>query len=360
MAKDSAGSVVDRPAVLTEEPIPVDSPEATQTAGAAGAVAATGALATAATPEPTADAAAGAQAARPTRTSPPDRAGGHAPTGMRAAFSKRTHRAASAPPRRAPAPTSAQPSATPASGVVARGFVDQYRDNVTSLGAAQLSGVGVPPYTRFVARPLGRRLAAMAAILRLTPNGVTALSLLWWALGLALLCLAEPSTWVGVAVAVVLLVGDALDSADGQLARLARRDGPVGAWVDRLADQLRSVTVHLAVLIWLYRYAELATPLPYLLPLGWVIVGTAMATGQVRRHGHSTAASDPATRHGGLRALALLPTETGLLCLAFVLIGTPSSVLWVYGVLLALNALVALVALRRRYVELRRETRRAG
>ena len=72
-------------------------------------------------------------------------------------------------------------------------------------------------------------------------------------IALALLCLVEPGPVVAVGVTVLLLLGYALDSADGQVARLSGRSGPAGEWLDHVTDQARTVSLHMAVLIWLYR-----------------------------------------------------------------------------------------------------------
>ena len=255
------------------------------------------------------------------------------------------------------APAAAAASATGSTGLVARGFADQFRDNVRRLGAAQKSGHGVPPYTRYVNRPLGRRLAAIAAILRLTPNAVTGLSMLASYLGMALFCLVAPHPAVGVGVGVLMLFGYALDSADGQLARLTGRGGPAGEWVDHVSDQARTVSLHMAVLIWLYRFVE-PTPALYLLPMAWAVVVSTRFLGQIlgeqfRRAGASKAVDEAADRLATVRAWLQLPSDNGVICAAFLLSGTPETFLWAYGVLLLANALLALVSLRRRYVELR-------
>lgn len=265
--------------------------------------------------------------------------------------------------------------ATPAQGrVVARGFGAQYRANVGRLGRAQLGPAGTPPVTRFVARPLGRRLAAVAAMLRITPNGLTALSLVVWGAGLAVLCLAPPTPYAGVGAALLLVIGDALDSADGQLARLSRTDGAAGRWLDRLADQLRAVSFHLGVLVWLYRYVDPASSLPYALPLAWVLLTCCQAVTReagapplapASASAESTGSPSAAAAHrrpsvgtqAQLRAVLLLPADPALLCWLVVLAGAPSLLLTTYAVLLALGFLITLVALRGRYVELRRRPR---
>lgn len=242
-----------------------------------------------------------------------------------------------------------------------RTFAEQFRDNVARLGAAQKSRHGVPPYTRFVNRPIGRRLAAIAALLRLSPNAVTGLSLLASVLGMLLLCLVTPTVWVGVAVAGLLLLGYALDSADGQLARLTGRGGPAGEWLDHVTDQGRTVALHMAVLIWLYRFVEPASPTVYLLPMAFAVVVSTRFLSQIlgeqfRRAEAARGGGEPdpiADRYAAVRAVLQLPSDPGVLCVLFALVASPGSFLWGYGGLLALNTLLTLVSMRRRYVELR-------
>src|SRR5215212_1921607 len=88
------------------------------------------------------------------------------------------------------------------------------------LQRAQKSKRGAPAYSLYINRPLGRVLAAAAFGARLTPNQVTAISAVCTFAGLVVLALAPAQPLVGFGVAALLVLGYALDSADGQLARL--------------------------------------------------------------------------------------------------------------------------------------------
>ena len=57
----------------------------------------------------------------------------------------------------------------------------------------------------------------------------------------------------GVVVSLLLILGYALDSADGQLARLLGGGTPEGEWLDHVIDSAKLATIHLAVLVSLYR-----------------------------------------------------------------------------------------------------------
>ena len=71
---------------------------------------------------------------------------------------------------------------------------------VRRLAGAQKGAQGAPAYSRFVNRPLGRVLAALAFHAGLTPNAVTAVSAVWTAAGIALVAVAPLGWATGAAV----------------------------------------------------------------------------------------------------------------------------------------------------------------
>ncbi len=120
----------------------------------------------------------------------------------------------------------------------------------------------------------GRYLAAAAYQLGLTPNQVTAASALCSLAGIVAVATVRPSWWLGVLVAVALALGYALDSADGQLARLRGGGSPAGEWLDHVVDCVKISALHAAVLISLYRFFDLDTPALLLLPLAYQLVNS--------------------------------------------------------------------------------------
>jgi phosphatidylglycerophosphate synthase len=227
--------------------------------------------------------------------------------------------------------------ATDSSAVAYAGF----REAMDRLRGAQKSARGGPPYSIFVNRPLGRVLAALAFGAGLTPNQVTALSALATFSGVGLLAAAPASSTTGVAVAVLLVLGYALDSADGQLARLRGGGSLQGEWLDHTVDSLKVVVVHLAVLVTWYRHLDL--------PDGWLAVPIAFAVASsvhffgmvlVDLLGRTTRAElglpgPPRTVPGASAALLKLPTDYGVFCIATVLLGAHSLFVAVYTVLAA-------------------------
>lgn len=202
-------------------------------------------------------------------------------------------------------------------------------DTFRRLAAAQKGAQGAPAYSRFVNRRLGRLLAAVAFHAGLTPNMVTAVSAACTAAGIALLVLVAPSWTMGVGVAACLVIGYALDAADGQLARLRGGGSPAGEWLDHMVDAVKASSLHLALLIGWYRFDTAHRGTWLLVPLGYCVVdavtyfGTMLNESLRARHGAPTRAAPTAQRAGLGRSLLTLPTDYGLLCLLFVLFGAP-------------------------------------
>lgn len=225
-------------------------------------------------------------------------------------------------------------------------------DTVRRLAGAQKGSQGAPAYGRFVNRPLGRLLAAVAFHRGMTPDAVTATSAAFTFSAITAIALAPHTWWVGVLVALGLVVGYALDSADGQLARLRGGGSPAGEWLDHMVDAAKIACLHLAVLIGLYRQGDLDEKW-LLLPLAYVVVDvvyfSAMLLNEALRgrHGAVTRAAPTGHRPSVLRSLVLLPTDYGVECLVFVLLGSATAFLVAYSALLVCTAAFLVLALPR-------------
>jgi len=204
------------------------------------------------------------------------------------------------------------------------------RATLRTLAAAQKGSTGAPAYSRFVNRPLGRLFPALAFHAGLTPNAVTGLSAAVTFSGVALVALVAPSISVGLAVAACLVIGYALDAADGQLARLRGGGSPAGEWLDHMVDAAKLLCLHLAVLVGFYRFGQVDSEWLLLVPLVYCIIdGTtffAMMLNEALRaqHGAATRAARSAQRVGALRAVLTLPIDYGTLAWLFVLSGVPA------------------------------------
>ncbi len=224
-----------------------------------------------------------------------------------------------------------------------------YRAALSELSSAQKSSKGAPAYSRFVNRPLGRRFAAAAAQVGLTPNSVTAVSATFSFAAIFTVALIEPSVLSGTLVALGLVVGYALDAADGQLARLRGGGTLAGEWLDHMVDAVKISSLHLAVLIAMFRWFELPTTW-LLVPLAFALVGAVSFFGmtlndQLRRQ-VATRTGEPVaiTTTSPLRSVLVLPTDYGLLCLIFVLLGWPPVFFAAYAILFAGSAVYLLLA----------------
>lgn len=181
------------------------------------------------------------------------------------------------------------------------------------LARAQKSGAGVPWYMRVVNRRLGRILAAVAAQTRATPDHMTAISFLSFLAGAALLALVEPSAAVAVAAMLLLQIGFAFDSADGQLARLRGGGSPAGEWLDHVVDSARHLLFHVAVLIGLYRFADVPDAV-LLIPLAFALFSTVRFFAQILAE--QLARRDPVAGPESVPRFGVwiqAPADTGLL-----------------------------------------------
>jgi phosphatidylglycerophosphate synthase len=231
--------------------------------------------------------------------------------------------------------------------VATQGLMPRFRSSYVALHVSQKTSKGVSFYSKLVNRPAGRVLAAAAFALGLSPNAVTVLSGVSTGIGLVLLVVSTPSIAIGVAVWLCLALGFALDSADGQVARLSGRSSVVGEWFDHTLDAAKMVLVHTAVLVAWYRFLDLSDAW-LLVPLGFQLVSVVTYSGGtlvgLLKRTVARGVSDPVPADGAkpegasaVRAALLLPGDFGILCLSFVLWGAGDAFRDVYLVLFVLN-----------------------
>jgi phosphatidylglycerophosphate synthase len=227
----------------------------------------------------------------------------------------------------------------------APGGRETYRETVRRLASAQKKAApGAPAYSILVNRRVGRLLAAWAYRRGLTPNAVTGISAAFTFTGIALIALVEPAWWTGVLVWLALAIGYAFDSADGQVARLRGGGSTSGEWLDHVVDSLKISTLHLAVLVAAYRFFDLPSVGWLLVPIGFTAVAAvsffAMILNDQLRRIHAAGGGVPVrTGTSSLRRqLLVAPTDYGILCTAFALLGAPRVFFVVYAFLFVANA----------------------
>ena len=226
------------------------------------------------------------------------------------------------------------------------------RAHYDALARAQKSGAGVPWYMRVVNRRLGRGIAAAAAQTRATPDHLTAASFVVFVAAAGLLVGVAPSVPVAVGATILLQLGFALDSADGQLARLRGTGSPAGEWLDHVVDAARHLLFHLAVLVGLVRFTDVPDAV-LLVPLAFAVVSSVRFFAQILAEqlaGRDPVAGPVSVPRFGVWIQA--PADTGLLNLVVLLWAWTTSFLVVYAVFAALNALLLVATVVRRHREL--------
>jgi phosphatidylglycerophosphate synthase len=227
---------------------------------------------------------------------------------------------------------------------------ETYRETVARLAVAQKKRApGAPGYSIYVNRKAGRYLAAWAFRAGLTPNQVTGISALFTLTAIVLLATVPPVWWLGIVIWLLLAIGYAFDSADGQVARLRGGGSPAGEWLDHVVDATKASSLHIAVAISMFRFFNLPNDAWLLVPLGFAVVASvsffAMILNDLLKTIHGGKKTGPARQSNPLRSILLLPTDYGILCLIFVLLGAPVVFFVVYGLMLVANAAHLLLAL---------------
>lgn len=226
------------------------------------------------------------------------------------------------------------------------------RASYQHLAAAQKSGHGVPWYMRVVNRRLGRAIAAVGARLGATPDAMTAASAVLFLLGAAALVLLDPGVVVALLVVLLLQLGFAFDSADGQLARLTGGGSPAGEWLDHVVDAGRVLVLHLATAVALYRHTDLAAGW-LLLPLAFALVASVRFFAQILAE--QLTASRPGTAMPGGRRSGWIqtPADAGVINAVYLLWPWLPVFLGAYGLLAVANGVLLLATLRRKHRALR-------
>jgi len=225
-----------------------------------------------------------------------------------------------------------------------------YRDAVARLASAQKSGAGVPAYLRWVNRGLGRRAAAAAYVLGWTPNAVTALSGLLSLSALVVIVISPPSIASALGASALLLAGYALDSADGQLARLSGSGSLAGEWLDHVVDATRLPLFHFAIALHFSRWMVDSSWLIGL-ALAFALLSSVWFFAQTLADKLSPE-SPPAADASAWVSFAKLPYDVGVLYIAVAAMFVPPVFAALYVAIFAVTALVAVASVRRKYLAL--------
>ena len=234
-----------------------------------------------------------------------------------------------------------------------------FREALDGLSTAQKSAKGAPAYSRYVNRRLGRYLAAAACTAGLSPNQVTALSALSTFSGIGIIVAVQPTFLTSLAVSLLLVLGYALDSADGQLSRLTGRGSMAGEWLDHTVDAFKVGSIHLAFLVCWWRFYDLDAGW-LLLPLLFQVLATVhffstLLMDQLRRSlgAAGKAPVDVSRSSSLLYSLAVLPTDFGVICVLSLLLFVPWLFTGLYVFLFVCTAGFLILALGKWYREVK-------
>jgi phosphatidylglycerophosphate synthase len=173
-----------------------------------------------------------------------------------------------------------------------------------------------------------------------------------------------PSHTVALVITALLVLGYAVDAADGQLARARGTSSPSGEWLDHMVDAAKVCLLHSAVLVSFYRFPRAESDFWLLVPLGYTTIASVfffgfILTDQLRRRIGTAPAGPGVTedavtmRSGLLQTVVATPSDYGLLCLAFALYGWPLGFLAAYTALCAANGVLLIAVLGRWHRQLR-------
>jgi len=218
------------------------------------------------------------------------------------------------------------------------------RGSYARLAHAQKPAEGVPFYMRAVNRRAGRLIAAFAARFGAAPDQVTAASALCCLAGMGLLVGPEPSIPVAVAIVLLLQLGFAFDSADGQLARLTGTGSRAGEWLDHVVDATRLLLLHLTVAVALFLHAGVGSAW-LLVPLAFAVIASVRFFAQML----ADQLGPPARSSVGRRAAWIqAPADAGVVNAVFLLWPWTPAFIAAYTMLAAANLLLLLATLHRR------------
>ncbi|MFI0153596.1 CDP-alcohol phosphatidyltransferase family protein [Streptomyces lydicus] len=237
--------------------------------------------------------------------------------------------------------------------------MSQFGYAIRELSAAQKSAKGVSLYSRYVNRPAGRVLAAAGYTAKLRPNHITLTSAAFTFAGVAMIAALRPTPAAALGIFAALVIGFALDSADGQLARLTGTGSAAGEWLDHVVDCAKMLAIHMAVLVSFHRHFGFSDPVLLFVPVAFQFAAVMVFFGGILteqlkraerlRNGETGPASAGVST---LRSVALLPVDYGVFCAVFLLFGSRDLFVVLYCVLLAAHVLFMVAFLVKWYREL--------
>ena len=219
---------------------------------------------------------------------------------------------------------------------------DSVASIIRQLSAAQKTPKSTSAYIVFVNRPLGRLFAAFAFKLGGSPNGITAISGTGTYLAAIALALFGGSFPGALVAGIALCFFYALDSADGQLARLQGGGSLRGEWLDHFLDGGKIVLLHSAVLAILVRDDSVPLALSLVVPITFMLSSSLLYGGGTLVNELKRRVPKPAGEHSTkprvsnfgakdwVMSFALLAPEHGVISLVVILLPLPGIFIPIY------------------------------
>lgn len=119
-------------------------------------------------------------------------------------------------------------------------------------------------------RRLGYFFACLARALHISPNAITIASIF---IGIAAgICFYPSDIWVNVCGMLLLIIADAFDSADGQLARMTKQYSRLGRILDGMAGDFWFISIYVCICLRVNATSEFFSQHPWLV---WVLAVSA-------------------------------------------------------------------------------------
>jgi len=116
----------------------------------------------------------------------------------------------------------------------------EFKANYENLRDLQKGSKGTPAYTRYINRWFGKVFASFLGCFKVSPNAISLTSGLLTIIAFVSFLLFKEITFLTSFLLVILLLfAYALDSADGQLARLLKKQSKKGEWLDHTLDAIK-------------------------------------------------------------------------------------------------------------------------
>ena len=240
-------------------------------------------------------------------------------------------------------------------------FLSKLANSLEVLDSCQKPKHGTPIYTRTCNRWLGKYIAALAKELLITPTHLTIASFVFSVFSFLFFLMYPGSYLIVSGGSFLILFAYALDSADGQLARLTKSGSPVGEWLDHSTDALKQTLFHGTVqFIFFVHYQKENFIL--VIPIFFISVQLTVFTSNLLKEKlfKLNSLTSNLTDHRStdnvsfIKDILFFFTDYGILCMLFFFIPFPNIFVFLYVLCFIINALSGSLMLVSSYLRLKK------